>query len=83
MQVILQKGRHALREIFPDEMLVSFSVIVISSQASPVSPGGDAPSGASAVATTPDAPVGFPVGRIFITGAPIKIIMLTANTRWN
>ncbi len=41
------------------------------------------PSGVSAVATTPDAPVGFPVRRIVITGAPVKIVMLTTNTRWN
>jgi hypothetical protein len=83
MQVILQKGRHALQEIFPDELLVSFSAIVASSRASPVLPGGDAPSGVSAVATTPDTPVGFPVGRMVIVGAPVKIIMLTTNTRWN
>ena len=53
MQVILQKGRHAPWKIFPDESLVSFSAIVTSSLASPVSPGGDAPSGASAVAPPP------------------------------
>ncbi len=83
MQVILQKGRHALRDIFLDELLVSFSAIIALSRASPVLPGENASSGASAVATTPDAPVGFLVGRIVITGAPIKIIMLTTNTRWN
>jgi hypothetical protein len=33
--------------------------------------------------TTPNALVGFPVGRIVIVGAPVKIIMLTTNTRWN
>jgi hypothetical protein len=32
--------------------------------------------------TTPNASVGFPVGRIVIVGAPVKIIMLTTNTRW-
>ena len=80
MQVILQKGRHAPREIFPDESLVSFSAIVVSCQASPVSPGGNAPSGASVVATTPNASVGFPVGHIDIVGAPVKIIMSTTNT---
>jgi hypothetical protein len=83
MQAILQKGRHAPWEIFPDKLLVSFSAIVASSRASPVLPGGDAPSGASAVATTPGAPVGFPIGRIVITGAPVKIILLTTNTKWN
>jgi hypothetical protein len=83
MQVILQKGRHALREIFPEELLVSFSAIVALSQASPMLPGGDAPSGASAVATTPNAPVEILVGCIVITGAPVKIIMLTTNTKWN
>jgi len=83
MQVILHKGRHAPREIFPDESLESFSVIVASSRASPVSPAGDAPSGASAVATTSNALVGFPIGHIVIVGAPVKIIMSTTNTRWN
>jgi hypothetical protein len=83
MQVILQKGRHAPREIFPEESLVSFSAILASSQASPVLPGGDAPSSASAVATTPNASVGFLVGHIVIVGAPVKIIMSTTNTRWN
>jgi hypothetical protein len=53
MQVILQKGRHAPWKIFPDKLLVSFSAIVASSLASPVLPGGDAPSGASAVAPPP------------------------------
>jgi len=48
-----------------------------------VLPGGDAPSSASAVATTPDASVGFPVKHIIIVGAPVKIIMSTTNTRWN
>ena len=33
--------------------------------------------------TTPNALVGFPVGRIVIVGVPVKIIMLTTNTRWN
>jgi hypothetical protein len=33
--------------------------------------------------TTPNALVGFPVGHIVIAGAPVKIIMLTTNTRWN
>jgi len=83
MHVILQKGRHVPRKIFPDESLVSFSAIVASSRASPVLPGGDAPSGASAVATVPDAFVGFPVGHIVIVGAPVEIIMSTTNTRWN
>jgi len=83
MQVILHKGRHAPREIFPDELLVSFSVIVALSRASPVLLGGDAPSGASAVAITPNASVGFPVGHIVIVGAPVKIIMSTTNSRWN
>ena len=81
MQVILQKGRHAPHEIFPDELLVSFSAIVPLSQASPVLPGGDAPSGAFVVATTPAASVGFPIGRIVIVGAPVKIIMLISNTK--
>jgi hypothetical protein len=83
MQVILQKGRHAPREIFPNELLVSFSAIVASFRASPVLPGGNAPSVASAVATTPNASVGFPVWHIVIVGAPVNIIMSTTNTRWN
>jgi hypothetical protein len=81
MQVILQKGRHGPREIFPDESLVSFSAIFASSRASPVSPGGDALSSASAVATNPNTSVGFPIGQIVIVGAPVKIIMSTTNTR--
>jgi hypothetical protein len=83
MQVILQKGRHSPQKIFPDKLLVSFSAFFASSQASPVSPDGDAPTGVSAVATIPDASVGFPVGHIVIVGAPIEIIMSTTNTRWN
>jgi hypothetical protein len=83
MQVILKKGRHAPQEIFLDELLVSFSAIIVLSRTSPVSPGGDALFGGSVVATTPNAPVGFLVGCIIITSAPVKIIMLTTITRWN
>jgi len=70
MQLILQQGRHAPRKIFPDKSLISFSAIITLSRGSPVSR--DNTSGASAVATTPTASVGFPVGRIVIVGAPVK-----------
>ena len=42
-----------------------------------------APSGASAAPTTPNASARSPFRRIVIVGAPVKVLMLTTNKRWN
>jgi peptidoglycan/LPS O-acetylase OafA/YrhL len=73
MQVILQKGRHAPWKIFPDESLVSFSAVVALSLASPVSPVGDAPSGASAVAPPPTHRWDFLLGALSSLVYPYKL----------
>ena len=70
-------------------MQVAFTPALLSKQAAyqwkrrTCAPCQAAPSGASAVATTPGASVGCPFRRIIILGAPVKNIMLTTNKRLN